>query len=90
MTITVRCWEARGGLSAPEQRYAGASVLRARYRLASARREKHLRAVLGDAAITHLAKAELAFHLAKDVLDFCADFAEPLIVRALRRVATEQ
>src|SRR5262249_42257904 len=44
---------------------------------------EHLCAVLGDAAIAHLAIAELAFDDAEDVLDLGADFAEPAIARPL-------
>lgn len=38
-----------------------------------------MRAVLGDAAIAHLALAELEFDHAKVVLDPCADCADPMV-----------
>jgi hypothetical protein len=41
---------------------------------------EHLRTVLDDAAIAHLAVAELAFH---DALDFRAHLAEPVIAGTL-------
>ena len=44
---------------------------------------EHLRAVLGNAAIAHLAIAELAFEHAEDVLDLGAHLAEAAIAGAL-------
>jgi hypothetical protein len=48
-------------------------------------REKgeQLRAVLLDAAVAHLAIAELAFDVAEDVLDLGADLAETAIASTL-------
>src|SRR4051812_15264709 len=44
---------------------------------------EHLSPVLGDAAITHLAIAELAFNDAKHMLDSRAHLAEPVIAGTL-------
>src|SRR3954453_3234527 len=51
---------------------------------------EHLGPVLGDAAITHLAIAELALNDAKHMLDSRAHLAEPVIAGTLasRRTAT--
>lgn len=43
---------------------------------------EHLSAVLGNAAIAHLAIAELALENAEDVLDLRADLAEAAVARA--------
>lgn len=55
----------------PRVDFAGtnASVLRARYRFAGAN-SAHLGSILGDAAIAHLAIAELTLHDTKYMLDF--------------------
>ena len=44
---------------------------------------EHLRAILGEAAIAHLAIAELALHDTKHMLDFRAHLAEPAIAGTL-------
>src|SRR5229473_5338307 len=47
------------------------------------KQRKHLRAILGDPAIAHLAIAELALHDTEDVLHFGAHFAKAAIARLL-------
>jgi hypothetical protein len=47
------------------------------------KQRKHLRAILGDAAIAHLAIAELALQDTEHVLRFGAHFAEAAIARLL-------
>jgi hypothetical protein len=44
---------------------------------------EHLGPVLGDAAIAHLAIAELALQGTKHMLDICAHLAEPVIAGTL-------
>ena len=47
------------------------------------KQREHLRAILGDAAIAHLAIAELAFDDAEHMFDLRAHFAEAAIARLL-------
>src|SRR3977135_2928197 len=71
------------GLYWPHSPSCGRKSAAGEVQIGERKQREHLRAIFGDAAIAHLAIAELALHDTEHVLHFSAHFAEAAIARLL-------